>query len=175
MTQQVDDLRRGDLLGIKEVVDTHVDEDLFVVGFQILAVVDAGDGLAGAEFLGHHRRDDVVVLLVVDGDEEVAFAHRRPPQHLEQGRIALDGDDIGQRTHVGEQFAVGVDDGDFVAVAAQHAGQMTAHFAGAGDDDFHDSMRFVVRTNAAPAIRRPARTQTIRQMYVFARESPNFY
>ena len=96
MPQEVDDLAGGDLLGIKEVVDAHVDEDLLVVGFEILVVVDTGDGLLGAELLGKHGGDNVDVLLVVDGDEEVAAAHRSPAQGSEGGGIALDGDDVGQ-------------------------------------------------------------------------------
>ena len=37
---------------------------------------------------------------------------------------------VGQTAHLGQQFLVGVDNGDIVAVAAQHPGQMAAHLAG---------------------------------------------
>ena len=54
MAQQVDDLASRDLLGIEQVVDTHVDEELLVVGLEVFVVVDAGDGLLRPELLGQH-------------------------------------------------------------------------------------------------------------------------
>ena len=137
VAQQVDDLAGRHLLGVEQVVDAHVDEHLLVVGFEVFVVVDAGDRLARAELLGQHRRDDVVVLLVVDGDEEVALAHGGLAQHGEGRRVALDADDVGQAAHLGEELLIGVDDGDVVAVSAQHLGQVAAHFAGARYHDFH--------------------------------------
>ena len=98
-------------------------------------------------------RHDVVVLLVVDGDEEVALAHRGLAQHGKGGRVALDRNDVGQAAHVGQQLLVGVDDGDVVAVSAQHLGQMAPHLAGSRNDDSH---RFDFWPDAAPATLRPA-------------------
>ncbi len=149
MPQEVDDLAGGDLLGIKEVVDAHVDEDLLVVGLEILVVVDTGDGLLGAELLGEHGGDDVDVLLVVDGDEEVAATHRSPAQGSEGGGIALDGDDVGQTAHLREELLVAVDDGDVVAVAAQHPGQMAAHLARTRYHDFHGAAWIQARRSPA--------------------------
>ena len=137
MAQQVDHLARRDLLGIEQVVDTHVDEQLLVVRFEVLVVVDAGDGLLRPEPLGQRRRHDIVRLLVIDGDEKVAPAHRSAPQHREGRRVALDGEHVGQTAHLGQQFLVGVDNGDIVAVAAQHPGQMAAHLAGSRNYDLH--------------------------------------
>ena len=75
--------------------------------------------------------------LVVHGDEQVALAHRSLAQHGEGRRVALDGDHVGQTAHLGEQLLVAVDDGDVVAVAAEHTGQVTAHLAGTRYYDFH--------------------------------------
>ena len=147
MPQQVDDLAGRHLFGIEQVVDAHVDEHLLVVGFEVLVVVDAGDGLPGAQLLGQHRRHDVVVLLVVHGDEKVALAHRSLAEHGESRRIPLDGNHVGQTPHVGKQFLVAVDNGDVVAVAAQHLRQMAPHLSRSRYYDFHSiaSLSFCIR------------------------------
>ena len=151
MAQQVDHLARRDLLGIEQVVNAHVDEQLLVVRFEVLVVVDAGDGLLRPEPLGQRRRHDIVRLLVIDGDEKVAPAHRSAPQHREGRRVALDGEHVGQTAHLGQQFLVGVDNGDIVAVAAQHPGQMAAHLAGSRNYDLHGPW---FAAGASPAARR---------------------
>ena len=160
MAQQVDDLAGRHLLGVEQVVDAHVDEHLLVVGFEVFVVVDAGDGFPRTELLGQHRRHDVVVLLVVDGDEQVAFAHRSLAQHGEGRRVALDGDHVGQTAHLGEQLLVAVDDGDVVAVAAEHTGQVTAHLAGTRYHDFHSCVCLV------STIRRPEGPGNIFAIYL---------
>ena len=112
------------------------------------------------ELIGKQRRHDVVVLLVVDGDEQVAFAHRSLAQHGEGRRVALDGDHVGQTAHLGEQLLVAVDDGDVVAVAAEHTGQVTAHLAGTRYHDFHSCVCLV------STIRRPEGPGNIFAIYL---------
>ena len=92
MTQQVCHLTCRNLLGIEEVVDTHIDEKLLVIGLKILVVVDAGDGLLRTELLRHHRRQDIMSLFVIYGDEEVAASYTRLAQHRKGGGVALNGD-----------------------------------------------------------------------------------
>ena len=138
MPQQVDDFPGRHLLGIEQVVDAHFDKDLLVVGLQVFVVVNAGDGFLRSELLGEHGRHHVVVLDVVHGDEQVAPAHRRLAQHGERGRIALDGNHVGQAGHVGQELLVAVDDGDVVAVAAEHLGQVAAHLARTRYYDLHN-------------------------------------
>ena len=160
MSQQVDDLAGRNLLGIEQVVDAHVNEHLLVIGFEVFVVIDAGDGFLGPELLGQHRRHDVGVLLVVDGDEQVALAHRSLSQHGEDRRIALDRNHIGQAAHFGEQLLIAVDDGDVVAVAAEHPRQMAAHLARTRYHDFHTCVNLVC------TIRPPERMGNIFAIYL---------
>ena len=137
MAQEVDHLAGCNLLGIEQVVDAHVDEHLLVVGFEVFVVVDPRDRLLRPEALGQRGRDDVGILLVVYGDEQVALADRSAAQHGEGRRVALDRDDVGQARDLGQGLRIAVHDGDLMAVAAQHAGQMASHLAGSRNDDFH--------------------------------------
>ena len=139
MTQKVDHLARGHLLGIEEVVDAHVDEHLLVVGFEVLVVVDAGNGLLGPELLGHDRRQHILVLVVVHGDKEVATAHSRTPQHGKCRRVTLDGDQIDETAQLVQLLRVAVDDRDVVSVAAQHLRQVAPHLAYARNYYLHTS------------------------------------
>ena len=137
MPQQVDDLAGRHLLRIEQVVDAHVDEHLFVVGFQIFVVVDAGDRLAGAELLGQHGRNDVRRLFGTHGDEEVRLAHGGLLEHRERRAVALDDDHVGHARDGLQPLGIVVHDGDVVVFAAEHLGQMAAHLPRSGDDDFH--------------------------------------
>src|SRR5699024_345774 len=73
VAEQVDDFAGGHFFRVEEVVDAQVHEHLLVIGLKIFVVVDAGDGLAGAELLGEDGGDDIDVLLVVYGDEQVCL------------------------------------------------------------------------------------------------------
>ena len=137
MTQQVHHLLGGNLLGVEEVVDTNVDKDLLVVGFEIFVVVDAGDGLACAELFGNHCRDDVGALFAVYGDKEVGLAHRGLFECCEGGAVALDGHHVGGVREVFEQLGVAVDNTDVVVALAQHSGQVATHFSCSCNYDSH--------------------------------------
>ena len=137
VTQEVDHLAGRDLLGVEEVVDTHVDKDLLVVRLEVFVVINAGDRLLRAELFGEHRGDDVVVLLVVHGDKEVALAHGGTPQDGHGGRITLDGDHIGQVGNLLQELRVAVHHRNIVVVTTQHARQMATHLASTCNNDLH--------------------------------------
>ncbi len=140
MSQQVYHLACGYLLGVEQVVDAHVYEDLLAVGFEILVVVDAGYGLLRTQLLGHDGREYVVVLDGVHGDEQVALARAGLAQYAERRGIALDGYDVRQIAHLCQRLRVGIGNGYIVAVAAEHLGKMTAHISRTGYNNLHNSL-----------------------------------
>ena len=137
MPQQVDDLLRRGFLRIEKVVDAHVDEHLLVVRFEVFVVVDPRDRFTGAELFGQHRRHDVRSLFGQYGDIQVGFADGRFFQGRKSRAIPFDDDDVYHSGDRLEPFRVVVDDRYFVVFAAQHFGQVAAHFADSGDYDFH--------------------------------------
>jgi len=111
---------------------------------------------------------------VVDGDEQVAFAHRSLAQHGEDRRIALDRNHVGQAAHFGKQLLIAVDDGDVVAVSAEHPRQMAAHLARTRYHDFHRYNIIGLRSIRPVPNVRATFLQFILQMYTFVPETPNF-
>ena len=135
--QQIDHLLSRHLFRIEQVVDTHVDKNLLVIGLQVFVVVDPGDGFLGPELLGQHRCHHVVVLDMIDSDEQVALSHRSLPQHGKGRGVALDRQHVGQAGHIGQQLRIAVYDRDVVPVATEHFRQMASHFARTRNNDFH--------------------------------------
>ena len=83
LLEQVDYLRRGNLLGVEKGVDTQVGEYDPVVVLLILLVVDACRNFLGSQLLGECCGYDVDVLLGIgiDGYEQI----RTPGTGFHQG------------------------------------------------------------------------------------------
>ena len=135
--QQGDDLLRRHLFRVKQVVDPHVDENLLVVGPQVLVVVDAGDRLFRPELFGQRGREDIGVFLRSHGHEQVAALHLSPLEAVERCDVPLDGQHVRECRQFVEPFFVVVDDRDVVVFVAEHLHEMAAHLAGPGDEYFH--------------------------------------
>ena len=129
MAQQIRHLLRGNLLGVEQVVDTHIDEHLLVVGLEVLIVVDTRDRLLGTELLGHNSREDIHILVVIDGNEQITTPNARLTQHGKGGGVAFDGDQIGHSLQLVERLHVAVDNRNIVAATAQHTRQVATHLS----------------------------------------------
>ena len=73
----------------------------------------------------------------IDCDEKVGGRNVCAAKHLDGGRTAVDGTDVGDAGDALEPLVVIVDDGHVVVRVAEHLGQMGADFSGAYDNDLH--------------------------------------
>ena len=95
MAQQMGHLLSSYTFRIEEVVDTHIDKHLLVVGLQIFVIVDTSDRFLRAQLLCHNGGKDILILVVINGNKEVATTHTSTAQHSKSRSIALDGDKVG--------------------------------------------------------------------------------
>ena len=137
MSQKFNYLACCDLFGIEQVVDTQIDEDLFVVRLEIFVVVDTCDRFFGTHLLSQNSRDDVALLLVIHSDKEVRFAHNCLAQSGKRGTIALYGEQIGHSRNITQEFAITLDNRYFVVVAAEHTCQMATDITGTSNNNLH--------------------------------------
>ena len=168
--QQIDHLLSRHLFRIEQVVDTHVDKNLLVIGLQVFVVVDPGDGFLGPELLGQHRCHHVVVLDMIDGDEQVALSHRSLPQHGKGRGVALDRQHVGLATSASSFGSLSMTVMSCPLPLSIFARWLPISPAPAITIFIPDLL-----CQHTPGSFRAAFLQLITQMYKFASEHPNFH
>ena len=119
-----DDLERGEVFGIYDVVGPYRGEERAVGRVLELIVVYSGHGLGCAEALGYGAGHDIARLERRDGYEQVAVLDAGRLEVAERRWPALNGEQVVVGVEHGELVAVLVEDGDVLLLARQELGEV---------------------------------------------------
>ena len=141
MLEEVDDLVGRAFLRVEHQVYSQLLEQQFVLGREVVLVVDARYHLAGAEALGDQGADYVYLLshARADSDEEVGLVRTCLLEHLYRGQVAADRVHVGGLLEIRDSPGIVVDDGDFVRLRSEHLREMGSDFSRAFNDYSHNS------------------------------------
>ena len=131
------DFLRCELFGVDDGVDTEGLEEAQVVGLCVFEFVDARHRLLRPEFFGEHAAGHVATFIGGDADEKPRTPHSRLLKGADGGGRPEDGENVEVGGHGVEPGLLFVDEGDVVVFAHEHLGQVSAYFAGTGNDNFH--------------------------------------
>ena len=134
--EQTEDFARGDLFGI----NAHAQSQLVaqqVLGFQILAVAHAGDGMLAAELARYHAAKEVGFIRRGDGDEQIGCGYAGLALQCGAGAIAFHNHDVQMIRRLAECAALAVDDHQIMSFAAERLGKGKADFAVADNHNLH--------------------------------------
>ena len=108
-------------LGIDKVVDAKLADVLAPLGVEEFVIVNTGNGLFGAQALGHRAGQDVACLALGHRDEQVAGARLDGVQVAERDGAALMGEQVIVLERL-EFLVINVHDDDILLLVAEHLG-----------------------------------------------------
>ena len=141
MAQEIDNLTSGNLLGIEEIVDAHIDKYLLAVRLEILVAIDTRNRFLRTELLCHNCREDIVVLDRVYRDKEVALTNSRLTQHRELCSVALDSNHIYKVTRLGQRLRVYIGYSNIVTITTEHTSKVCTHISSTSYHYLHNTIK----------------------------------
>ena len=146
---------RGQLFQRQQRIDAEMTLVIERRGVGVGRGVDAGHDAAGPECLGHRRADDVHFVVAGNGQAHVRPTDIGAEQDRTAGGVADDCADVQFAVDLPHFVRVGIDHGDAVPAAAQHIGDPATDRAGTEQQNPHQSVRGIRKTNGAgPSTRR---------------------
>ena len=135
--QAVDNVFSGQRLGVDYRVDTHLAEQLLVVGKHIFVGVYARHGALCPQPLGQRAGHDVLVLVGGDGNEQVGSVGSGMAQGVDTRRRGFDGKQVEVAANLLEVLGIVVDERYVILVAREQLGKVCSDGVGTGYDNLH--------------------------------------
>ena len=127
----------SEILRVDKEVSPHLLQNPAILWLQKLRIVDTRHSLLCPQSLGDRAGCDVAGLKRGDGNIQVALIYTHLAQCVERRRAPV----VGHQIIIivdGVQFRLVVVEQNYILIlVGEHLGEMSADFAGSGDDDFH--------------------------------------
>ena len=135
--ERVNDLVCCQYFRINEVVQTHLLEELLVLGQEVFVVIDTCQCFLRAELVRHETGGHVLGLIGRNGDEQVTIPDADVFEVMDRSRAADFGQHVVFGIEVAEFLDVLIHQTDFHVFAGQQLSQVPSYFSSSCNNNAH--------------------------------------